>query len=174
MLKGNGRGSAVVDVVIAAMLIVLVILPVFSAIVEKYILLNKVQIIRDAVDMTNISVYNAIKAGSLGKDTVDLDYPEAEYIFRTLLAANLNLDTGLSPKPQSLAEDTVAIDSMVIYTGGFPHVCPNGTVITRPAVHSLVIVPVRPSLYRQVILNALGKDYIEMRVHVDSEIPLNN
>jgi hypothetical protein len=174
MFVNMRRGSAVVDVVLAAAIIVFVILPVFSAIVERFILFNKVQIIKDAADMTNVSVYNAINAGNLGKDTVNLDFPEAEYIFRILLAANLKLDIGLSPLPQSLAEGNVLIDSLEIYSGGFPRTCPDGTIINRPTVHSLISVPVKPTLYRQLILNALGKDYLELKVHVDSEIPVNN
>jgi hypothetical protein len=167
------KGSAVVDVVIGAAIIIFVVLPLFSIVAEKYILLNKVQIIKDAVDMTNISVYNALDAESLGKDIIDFDYLEAEHIYRVLLAANLNLDDGLSPLPQSLAESTVSIEALIIYTGNM-NICPYGVHTTRPSVHSCVSIPVKPSLYRQLILNALHKEFVDIKIHVDTEIPLNN
>jgi len=167
-------GSAIVDVVLGAAIIVFVVLPLFSAVIEKYIVMNKAQIIRDAVDMTNISTYNAINAGNLGKSIITLDSVEVDSIYRTLLAENLNLNNDLSPKTGSIAEGPVNIDSLLIFTSGFPTVCPNNNEINRPSVHSYITIPVRPSLYRQVILNILGKQYVEFKVHVDSEIPVNN
>jgi hypothetical protein len=172
-MKGN-KGSAVVDVVIGAAIVVFVILPVFSFVAEKFILVDKAQMIRDAVDMTNISVYNSMIAGSLGKGKVNFSQEEADEIFKTLLAANLNLNADLSPQPQSLAEGLVTVDSLEIYTSEFPVQCPDGVVIGRPAVHSSISIPIRPSLYRKVILELMGRDYIDVKVHVDSEIPINN
>jgi len=171
---GSRRGSAVVDVVIFAAIVVFVILPVFSIIMEKYLLLNKAQIIKDAVDMTNISVYNAIKAAELGKAEVDVDETGALDIFSSLLAINLKLDEDLRPLPESLAEDTISIRSLIIYSGTFPSECPLGVNIKRPSVHSVIVVPVRPSLYRQLVLSMLGRQFVELEVHVDSDIPVNN
>ena len=54
------RGSAVTQVVLMAALLVFIILPVFSAVIEKYILLEKARVIRDSVDMANLSAYNAL------------------------------------------------------------------------------------------------------------------
>lgn len=167
------KGSAAADVVIGAAIIVFVVLPVFSFIIEKYLILNKAQIIKDAVDMTNIAAYNAINAGNLGKAGVDIDMDKVEEIYRRLLMKNLNLAGDLAPLPGSLAEGRVSIKSLAVFTGGFPDVCPEGTGISRPSVHSIISIPVRPSLYRQLILNILGKQFIELEIHVDSEIPVN-
>jgi len=168
------KGSAVTDLVISAAIIAFIILPVFSAVMEKYIIQNKAQIIKDAVDMTNVSTYNAIKADSLGRNKIELDAAETEEIYSSLLAANLRLDNDLKPLKDSIAEGKVTIDSLVIYTDGFPLYCPDGCRIERPSVHSCVTVPVKPSLYRQVLLDLLGKDLVELKVHVDSDIPVNN
>lgn len=167
------RGSAAVDVIIGAAMIIFVILPLFSAVIERFILLNKAQIVRDALDMTNISAYNSLRTWELGKTTVSFESGKALQIYRVLLSENLNLDEGLNPLSRSIAEDTVSIDSIVIYTGELPTVCPNGTHLTRPSVHSCVSIPVRPSLYRQLLLDLIGRDYLDMRVHMDTEIPLN-
>lgn len=168
------KGSAVVDVVIGAAILVFIVLPVFSGIIERYILQNKAQIIKDALDMTNISAYNALNAESLGQVEVNFEYSKMESIYRSLLAKNLNLQSDLYPMPQSIAEDKVCIDSLIIYTEGLPALCPNGVSIKRPSIHSVISIPVRPSIYRELLLSIMGKKYIELKVHVDSEIPVNN
>jgi hypothetical protein len=169
----NKKGSAVVDVVVAATMIVFVVFPVFSFVMEKYILEEKARMIRDAVDMTNISVYNALTTADLGKASVDLRPSDAMDIFEVLLCSNLNLSPGLIPKDNSIAEGAVEVISLEIYTEAFPTQCSNQTVITRPSVHSVVKVPIKPAMYRAVIMELLGKEFIDLVVHVDSEIPVN-
>ncbi len=168
------RGSAAADVVIGAAVIVFVILPLFAFIFEKYLIFNKAQIIKDAVDMTNISVYNAMNTGQLGKEDIDIDTDKAMDIYKSLLAENLKLDESLLPLRDSLAEDRVCVKSLAVFSAGFPQTCPEGINITRPTVHSVISVPVRPSLYRRLILSKMGRQYVELEVHVDSEIPVNN
>lgn len=170
----NKKGSAVLDVIIGAALVIFVVLPVFSTVAEKYVLAEKARVIRDAVDMTNISSYNALKTGSLGQANVKFDRTEAMDIFKKLLCVNLGLDKELYPKAGSIAEERVVVNSLEIYTDAFPAVCPSGAVIVRPTVHSSIKIPLKPSLYRGLILGMLGKDHIDIEVHVDSEIPVNN
>lgn len=171
---GKDAGSAVADVVIMAAVLVFVVFPVFSAVIEKYIVLDKARLIRDSVDMTNISVYDALNAESLGKVSVDFFDARADDIFQELLCRNLKLDSGLIPRRDSVAEAKVEILSLTFYMEGFPTICPNGSTIERPTVHSCINIPVRPSLYRGIILNLLGREHIDLIVHVDSEIPVNN
>lgn len=172
-MKLNSRGSAVAEVVIGAAILVFAILPVFSAIVERYVLLNKVQMIRDAADITNISVYNAMNTAQLGKTNVIFEADKAMELYKELLAKNMKLDPGLVPLNGSIAEGTVKIESLEFYMAGFPLTCPDGTVLERAAVHSCIRVPVKPSLYRRAILTFMGREYIELKIHVDSDIPLN-
>lgn len=172
--KRNEKGSAVVDVVVAAAMIIFVVLPVFSFVMEKYILEEKKRVIRDAVDMTNLSVYNALTAADLGRASVDLSTSDAMDIFESLLCSNLNLSSGLVPNDNSIAEGAVEVISLMVYTEAFPAQCPNQTVITRPTVHSVVKVQIKPALYRSLIMGLSGKEHIDLVVHVDSEIPVNN
>lgn len=167
-------GSGAIDVLIAAAIIIFVILPVFSTVLEKYLIMNKAQIIKDAIDMANISAYNAIKADKLGRVNVDMELTRADEIYRRILADNLKLDINLNPLKDSLAEDKVQIKSIIFYSGLIQEVCPGGINIKRPSVHSTVIVPIRPSLFRSLILSLGGKQFIELEVHVDSEVPVNN
>jgi hypothetical protein len=171
-MKGS-RGSAALDVVIAAAIIVFVIFPVFSAVLEKYVVMNRIQLIKDAVDITNVSLYTAIDAGNLGQSVITMDDENVYEIYKGLLCKNLNLDESFFPEENSVADGEVGIDSLVIYTDELPVTCPEGVHITRPAVHSIVIVPVRPVLYRRMMLKLSGREYIELRVHVDSEIPVD-
>ena len=174
MLAGKDKGSAVVDVVIAAAMVIFVILPVFSIAMEKYVLLEKSRIIRDAVDMTNISAYNAMVSENLGKANVYPDRDEVLEIYEALLCVNLNLNEGMTPGNGSVAEGRVEIGSLELYPGGIQAVCPNGAEIVRPTIHSCIRVPIQPSLYRRAVMELLGRDSIMAEVHVDSEIPLNN
>lgn len=168
------KGSAAHDIVMFAAIIVFVLLPVFSVVFEKYAILSEGQIIKDALDVTNISSYMALNNQGLGKNSTSFDTTELWGIYEELLAKNLNLEAGLMPKGDSVAEGPVKIESLICYTAGFPAVCPDGGTITRPAVHSCITVPVRPLLFRQLILGMTGKQYFELKIHVDSEIPINN
>jgi hypothetical protein len=172
--RGLEKGSAVTQTVLMAAVLVFVILPVFSAVIEKYILMEKARIIRDSVDMTNISAYNALSCMDLGKVRIEAGRSEILEIYRQMLSTNLRLRDDLEPEPDSVAEARVEVLSLEVFTDSFPAQCPEGVSITRPAVHSSICVPVRPSLYRSVILKMLGRDYIDIIVHVDTEIPVNN
>ena len=151
-----------------------VVIPVFYYVLENYLLSVKAQMIRDAVDMTNISAYEAIRAENLSGNTLEIDYEKMQSIYRGLLAKNLILYEDMSPKPESIADEKVLIDSLLVFSEGNGVTCPNGTMLDRPSIHACVIVPVKPSLYRQFILEQAGKEYFELKIHVDSEIPIDN
>jgi hypothetical protein len=169
----NSRGSAAFDVLIMSAVIVFVIFPVFSAVLEKYVVMNRTQIIKDAVDITNISAYVAIDAEGLGRSTVTINNEKVYSIYKRMLGKNLKLDNELFPLEGSIADGRVVIDSIIIYTEDFPVTCPNGVSINRPAVHSVITVPIKPVLYRRMMFKLSGKEYIELKIHVDSEIPVD-
>jgi hypothetical protein len=175
-LKSNkgGSGISVLMVILLGGIIVFVIMPLFSYIMEQYIVYNKVQKLKTSIDMTNIAAYNALDKGMLSKEAVAFNSSKALAIYQELLAKNLQLNSDLTPKPDSIAEGTVTIVSLEEYTNGFPMVCPNGTGLKRPTIHSVISVPVRPTLYRQVILSMLHLQYVDLVIHVDSDIPINN
>lgn len=161
------------SVVISAAAIVLIIFPVFSFAMEKYVMLNIGQTIKDSVDITNLAVYSSIKHENLSKACVSFDNTGAYATYTRLLAENLSLNEDMMPAEGSLADGRVVIDSLVLYEEDFPQTCPNGLKISRPAIHSCITVPVRPVLYRDIILQCLGKEHIELKVHVDTDIPLD-
>ncbi len=173
-LVSNKKGSVVTDIVLFAAVVVFVLFPVFAAVVEKYVMLAKGQVLKDAIDMTNVSAYYAMKVTDTSKTVTIPEQAEAHVIYMELLAKNLRLNDDLTPKENSIAEGPVEIESLIIYAGGFPVSCANGTIMERVSIHSIVTVPVRPTLYRGLILQAVGKDFVELKVHVDSDIPVNN
>ena len=168
------KGNAAFDIIIFTMVIIFVIFPVFSVICEKYIVVTEAQSIKDAVDMTNIAVYNTMNNQALGRCVIDFDNEDIIASYKKLLAVNLRLNADLTPKPDSIAEGQVTIDSLICYTDNLPVKCTAGNVIKRPTIHSMVTVPVKPVLYRQLIFELTGKEYLELKVHVDSELPVNN
>ncbi|NLC68278.1 MAG: hypothetical protein GX754_05730 [Clostridiaceae bacterium] len=173
-------GSGITDVLITASIIILVFLPVFSAVMERYILLVKAQIIRDAVDVTNLSVYYSMETENLGRGYVYFNEEQLQKIYKNMLAENLCLDADLNPQEGSIADYRVEVESIMIYHDNpdcgedYPAACPGGTVIVRPAVHSTIIVPVKPVFFAEIIKLLPGKEYAELKVHVDSDIPVNN
>ena len=172
MLRGN-KGEAAAEVIFFAAVVVFVIFPVASAVAEKYIAVLKGQVIKDAVDVANIALYNSLDAGRGGTAEADFGGAAAMELYKSFLAENLSLNPDLSPKADSVAEGTVVIDELYVYTSGFPLQCPRGKLVIRPAVHAVVTVPVRPSLYRGVVLGLMGKDYVELKVHVDTDLPVD-
>ena len=172
----NEKGSTAAEAVIFAAVIVFVLFPVFAGVIEKYIVENKVRIIKDAVDMSAVSAYNTVTAERAGRSNTDPgEHSEIETLFKELLAYNLNLNPDLTPKSNSIAEGPVTIVQLEVYTADMlPIESPSGKFITRPAVYVGLTVPIKPSLYRQTILNMLGKQYVEINMHVDVEIPKNN
>lgn len=166
--------GAISSFLLYIMLIVFVLLPLSAVIMEKYIVSVKASSIKDSIDISNIATYTAIVSEQAGKANIVVDNTKILLIFEDLLKKNLRLNDDLSPKDGSIAEGVVVIESINIYLSGFPVTCPDGTVIYSPAVCTKTRVPIRPSLYRETILNALGEEFIYLNLHVDSEIPVNN
>jgi hypothetical protein len=172
IIRENGIGTT--DVLIIGAIIIFVLLPVFALIMEKYIIFTKSQLIKDAVDITNLSAYYALEAESLGKTIIDFNETDTLNIYRNMLAKNLQLDFDLNPLENSIADYKVSIESIIIYTDSLPVKCPYGVNITRSAIHSCIIVPIKPAFFHKIMRNITGKEYMQLKVHVDSDIPVNN
>lgn len=169
----NNRGSALADVLIFSFIIVFIVLPLFAAVSEGYILLNKTQIIRDAIDIASISSYSVINGKELGKKNIQITGGMLTETWRHFLALNLKLGADLEPLEGSVVDGKVEILELAAYIDGLPSVCSKETRLTRPSVHSVVSFPVAPMLFGKMILRLCGHEYLHIVVHVDSEIPVN-
>lgn len=170
------KGSGVAQVIAAAAFILFIILPLFSVVIERYILYNKINIIKDAIDLSNLSIYNTISTEktSKGHDKIDFNSNEMT-IYKRILAKNLNLNADMTPKEKSIAESTVEVVELKAYLyASIPTTCTQGNTLDQPTIHAVIKVPVKPTLLSNAILSALGKDYIDIKIHVDTEIPINN
>ncbi|TAH61133.1 MAG: hypothetical protein EWM50_06175 [Gottschalkiaceae bacterium] len=187
-LLKNNKGSIVSDLLIFIFVVLFIILPIFSVVFEQYLLLLKGQAITDAIDVTNLAAYNAMDIDAksekiivAGRNQSEITFTESRIkdIFKPLLALNMNLNNDLTPKENSIAAGTVEIVEVKIYPAGmsFPIICPKGGNITRPSVHSVIKVPLKPALYWNIYKYLTGdtgdgiKDYY---IHVDTELPHNN
>lgn len=174
-LSRSCKGEVINSIIMYLMIVAFVIFPVMSAVIEKYILGIKVQEIKDSMDLSNISTYYALTMGSTSSGNIELDSPKALVILKKYTAINLNLNSDLTPGGSGcIADGQVTVKSVNIYTNDFPKTCPNGRTIKRITVHSLVTVPLKPELYAASILKALGRSTIDIDVHEDTEIPLDN
>ncbi len=170
----NEKGSTLVDMLIFLFIIVFIVLPLFAAVVEGYLLLNKTQILRDAVDMASISSYIAINGSVLGRKEIKVDADMLSEIWSSFLATNLKLAPDLTPEKGSIVDGRVEILELEAYTSGLPLVCSNGDRLLRPSIHSVVSFPVMPSLFGKMILKLSGCEYFKIIIHIDSEIPMND
>lgn len=166
--------GAISSYLLYIMLIVFILLPLSAVIMEKRVVSVKASSIKDSIDISNIATYTAIISDQAGKANIVIDNAKSLQVFEELLKKNLRLNDDLSPKDGSIAEGAVVVESINIYLSGFPVTCPNGKVIYGPTVCTNTKVPIRPSLYRETILNALGEEFIYLNLHVDSAIPVNN
>lgn len=173
-LSLNEKGESVAEVLLIVFVLVFVIFPVASAVLEKYVAIAKGQMIQDALDITNVAVYNSLSVQHASAGIIDFNSEEALNIYKDLLTQNLKLYSDLSPKQDSMAEGPVQINELNLYTSGFPLYCSGGRLVKRPSVHACVTIPVKPSLYRSFLLNLMGKQYVELKVHVDTELPVDN
>ncbi|SHJ43553.1 hypothetical protein [Lutispora thermophila] len=175
----NNKGSVVSDILFYGFVIVFVVLPVFSVVFEQYILLLNAQAIKDAVDVTNLAAYNAMKVSDKSETKITADAEDIKNIYKTLLALNMNLNNDLTPKENSIAAGKVEIINVTVYPKGmsFPVTCPKGGTISRPSVHSIIKIPIKHTLFWNVYRFFTGttddgiKDY---EAHIDTELPYNN
>lgn len=167
------KGDIIGTSLIIIMILIFVVFPIASVVIEKNIALIKGQEIKDSMDITNVAVYNALNVQSTSMANIDFKSADALAIYRRILAENLRLNSDLTPTASSIAENTVVINELNFYTSGFPLTCSKGKTITRPTIHATITVPIRPSLYRAVILSMIGKQYVDLEVHVDTNLPIN-
>lgn len=173
----SNKGSAVSSVIAVAAVVMFIILPLFVVVVEKYIFNVKVNKMKDAIDIANLATYNAISTKITAKGDAALALEDDIVIFKEILAENLNLNSDMTPNVNSIAEDTVNVIEFKSYLYSnttFPATCLQGNNINRPTIHSVIEVPIRPTLLSRIVLDALGRSTIDIKIHVDTELPINN
>ncbi len=179
MIMKNNKGSVVSDFLLFILIIIFVVIPLFSSVFEQYVLLLKGQAVKDAIDITNLAAYNAMTITEKSENIITAAASDIKANYIPILALNMNLNSDLTPKENSIADGTVEIINITVYSKGmsFPITCPKGSIISRPSIHSIIKVPMKPSLYWNIyrfITGAIGDGMREYNIHVDTELPVNN
>lgn len=144
-------------------IIIFILLPVFAYCYEKYIIYLKMNVIKDAVDMSVLSSYNAINSEVLSGSSVDLCIEKANQNLKTLLALNLNLDSSLNPFQNSVVDGQIQIKEIAFASSA-----------SKPSVRCKLIIPVQPCFFRNIISIISGKEYFDIIFEETVEIPVNN
>ena len=173
-LKSGKKGTVLVDVILFGALIIFVMLPLVSLILEWQIVIIKVQSIQDAVDLATLSAFGALENVSYGKDGLNLNYERLKEDYMKTLSDNLKLDGGMNPEDNSVLGGRVLIEELEIYCADLPVNCSGGTLLTMPSVHIIIIFSIKPALYGAALLELSGREYFDFRLHSDSEMPVNN
>jgi len=175
----NNKGSVVSDLLLLTLVFIFVVLPIFSIVLEQYILLLKAQAIKDAVDITNLSAFNAMKVIDKSETKITASANDIKNHYNPLLALNMNLNSDLTPKENSVAAGKVEIINVTVYPKGmsFPVTCPEGDIISRPSVHSVIKIPVEYTFFWNIYRFFTGSTNDGIRTHeahIDTELPYNN
>jgi hypothetical protein len=167
---GKKNGSAYVDVLLTFFFLLILVVPLFSYVAERYVLLNKLQIMSDAIDASSLSAYMAINTEAASSRELSIDPTVFNNLFRNALQTNLSLNADMSPRDGSMAVGTVILQSSEIYMSGFPMQCPKGSTIRMKSFHIVVGIPVEPGFIRTYILNK--DDPAIVWIHRDCEMPV--
>lgn len=103
------------------------------------------QVIKQALDYSNMAVYREMDRNKLADGILYIDEVAGQDTFREFLARNLKLDGDLNPLPGSLAAGRVEIlDFRVFNPEDLPGVDGMGHPVDEVTVFSAIRVPVRP------------------------------
>ncbi|MBO8129662.1 MAG: hypothetical protein H0Z39_10805 [Peptococcaceae bacterium] len=136
----KGTGSAIIGLAAIFMGIML-----FALVFDVGYLFVKREVIKQALDFSNMAVYREIDEAKLADGELYINEAPAQDTFLVFLQDNLKLDSSLNPLPGSVVTGQVQVVDFRIYNpGDLPTVDPLGTPINEVAVHSHIIAPVRP------------------------------
>lgn len=156
------KGSAIFEMLIFACIIIFILLPLFAYCYEKYVAYLKLNVIKDAVDMSILSSYNAINSQVLAGSSIDICIQKANQNFRTLLASNLNLDGQLNPLDKSIVDSQIQIKDIIFH--------PNAS---KPSVQCELSFPIKPCFFREIIRIISGKSSFDITFREIVEIPVD-
>lgn len=160
-IRCNRKGSITADVVLVTFIIVLVILPLFTFVFDKYLMFIVLKEASDMLDMSCLSAYEALKfdEASMGVVTIDLQKLEIEF----LKYAEYN--SSMLPGVFYLRELDIISDSL-------PSSCSAGTILTRPSVHAVISICYNTGLFDRLVSGTEG--FRVLNIHRDVELPIEH
>lgn len=117
----------------------------FALIFDVGYLMVRREIIKNAMDFSNMAAYREISTEKLAVNELYIDEVLAEETFEETLQHNLKLDSSLDPLSDSMASDTVKIVSFEVFNPDkLPATDSVGNLVEEVAVHSRIVVSLKP------------------------------
>ncbi|TCT17033.1 hypothetical protein EDC18_101329 [Natranaerovirga pectinivora] len=176
-LTKTTRGDiGIIEVILFTCIIVFIVFPVFSIVFEKVALDMKADEIKDIIKDATESTFVALNIDSTSVENIDVDIERFKEIFEEYLIINFNLNEDFSPKENSMVDAPVTINKILFYgSEDIPITHPTKEITyNRPFIEIEVLFPIKPHLYRKAILNALGREYLEVNINYYYTLPINN
>lgn len=157
-------------------LIVFIIFPL-SAFVFDHL---RVQVVAGevakSIDAAVVDGYHSLDLAFLSKEEFIADNGLFEYYVTEELKRSLRLNDDLTPKENSMLDGPLSINTVKFYDSTqLPYTdIDNGKVYNRPFVEINFTIRLKPLLYQQIILDALGQSYKEFSETRKASLPINN
>lgn len=171
------RGSASISfVIIIACLVVFLIIPLSAFVFDKLKVNLIAREVGAAIDVAIEDGYHSLQKPILSQEDFTVDGPILEYYVSESLKRSLSLNDDFSPKAISKLDGPLSIELLkFIGTADLPYTeVATGTVYNKPFVEIKFTIRLKPTLYQDIILNALGKSYVEYQSKRKSIIHVNN
>ncbi|MBE0451615.1 MAG: hypothetical protein IBX70_12325 [Clostridia bacterium] len=174
--KEENGDMGVDTILIVTFIIVFIIIPLASYGFDFL----RIQVIAgevsSAVDAAIADSYHSLDMELLSKEDFRSDNGLFQYYIEENLKKALNLDSALLPNDKSILDGPFTIDSFNFYDSSYlPYTdLETGKIYERPFIEISFTIRVKPLLYQEMILAAIGKPYKEFSATRKASLPINN
>ena len=176
-LIAEERGDiGVGSILMVTVLLVFVIFPL-SAFTFDYLRIQVVAgEVAKSIDAAVIDGYHSLDLGFMSKEEFIADNGLFEYYVTEEVKDSLRLNDDLTPKENSMLDGPLTLNSVKFYDSSLlPYTdAQSGKEYSRPFIEVEFTIRLKPLLYQQIILDALGKPYKEFSATRKASLPINN
>ncbi|GKX32298.1 hypothetical protein SH1V18_47780 [Vallitalea longa] len=160
-LKRNEKGEiGVFELILFTGIVLFILMPIFTAAYEKQIMYkigrDSNDIIKDSLEATYVTLN--IKRGSTKKIEFDDKFKRT---FESYIRENMKLNVDFTPKDESMADAKIKV--LELKRINYP----------RKSVKVKLLLPIKPHLYRQIILDLMGKEWIGYEIVQEVSLPVD-
>ncbi|QUI25915.1 hypothetical protein HZI73_26240 (plasmid) [Vallitalea pronyensis] len=160
-LKDNKGSSGILSILLIAFFVIFLIMPVFAAVFEKQMM---TKIARDTKSIIKDSLEATYTTLNIEKTSIkDIEFTsDFKQIFDKYVIDNLNLNVDFTPTDKSMADAKVQVTELQYEDR------------TRKFINVKVILPIKPHIYRQILLSIMGKEWIGYEIPYTLSLPVDN
>ncbi|MBI9013851.1 MAG: hypothetical protein JEZ08_16575 [Clostridiales bacterium] len=176
ILKDRTGSVGVGTIIIFTGILIFIVLPLTSFVFDQL----KIQVVagevRQAINTAVEESYHSLQVPFLSKDEFRADNGLFQYYVEERLEKSLKLNSDKTPKAGSMLDGPFDIDSLLfIDSSMLPYTdSDTGKVYNRAFVEVEFTIRVKPLLYQQIVLEALGQPYKELSSKKKVTLPINN